>query len=100
MREAGVTRVAGTDAGWRFTVIEGLPLELELMREGGCTAMEAIVAGTGLAVKVIGIDDKIGMLAQGKLADVIVVGGDPLADLARLLDVRMVMQAGRVYTPR
>ncbi|MDA8250553.1 MAG: amidohydrolase family protein [Rhodospirillales bacterium] len=100
MREAGVTWVAGTDAGWRFTVIEGLPLELELMREGGCTAMEAIVAGTGLAAKVIGIDDKLGTLAPGKVADVIVVDGDPLTDLGRLRDVRMVMQAGQVRTQR
>jgi imidazolonepropionase-like amidohydrolase len=99
MREAGVTWVAGTDAGWRFTVIEGLPLEMELMREGGMSAMEAIVAGTGLAAKVIGIDDKVGTLAPGKLADVIVVGGDPLAELSRLSDVRMVMQAGQVRTP-
>lgn len=100
MREAGVTWVAGTDAGWRFTAIEGLPLEMQLMHEGGCTAMEAIVAGTGLAAKVIGIDDKVGTLAPGKLADVVVVAGDPLADLARLSDVRMVVQAGRVYPPR
>ena len=100
MREAGVTWIAGTDAGWRFTAIEGLPLELELMRQGGCTPMEAIVAATGLAAKAIGIDDKIGTFAPGKLADVIVVGGDPLADLARLSDVRMVMQAGRVRTPQ
>jgi imidazolonepropionase-like amidohydrolase len=99
MREAGVTWVAGTDAGWRFTVIEGLPLEMELMREGGMSAMEAIVAGTGLAAKVIGLDDKVGTLAPGKLADIIVVGGDPLAELSRLSDVRMVMQAGRVRTP-
>jgi imidazolonepropionase-like amidohydrolase len=100
MREAGVTWVAGTDAGWRFTAIEGLPMELELMHEGGCTTMEAIVAGTGLAAKAIGIDNQVGTLAPGKLADVLVVGGNPLADLGRLADVRMVMQAGRVRTPR
>ena len=35
MREAGVTWVAGTDAGWRYTTIEGMPLELELMQQGG-----------------------------------------------------------------
>ena len=99
MRKAGVTWVAGTDAGWRFTAIEGLPLELALMHEGGLTAMEAIIAGTGLAAKVIGIDDKVGTLAPGKIADVIVVGGDPLADLGHLADVRMVMQAGRVRKP-
>ncbi|MDE2335231.1 MAG: amidohydrolase family protein [Rhodospirillales bacterium] len=100
MREAGVTWVAGTDAGWRFTAIEGLPLELELMREGGLSAMEAIVAGTGLAARTIGIDDKVGTLKPGRIADVVVVGGDPLADLARLTEVRMVMQAGRVCGSR
>ncbi len=73
MREAGVTWVAGTDAGWRFTTIEGLPLEFELMEQGGFTALEAINAGTGLAARVLGIEDKVGTLKPGMIADVIAV---------------------------
>jgi imidazolonepropionase-like amidohydrolase len=96
MREAGVTWVAGTDAGWRYTAIEGMPLELELMHQAGMPALEAITAGTGLAAKVSGIGDVVGTLRPGMIADVLVVRGDPLDDLSRLGVVRLVMQGGEV----
>jgi imidazolonepropionase-like amidohydrolase len=96
MREAGVTWVAGTDAGWRYTTIEGMPLELELMHQGGMPTLEAITAGTGLAARVLGLDQTLGTLRPGMIADVLVVRGNPLDDLARLGDVRMVMQGGEV----
>lgn len=94
LREAGVTFVAGTDAGWRFTRFDDLPLEMELMRNGGMGAMETIVAATGFAAKVIDIADQTGSLKPGMAADVLVVAGDPLADLVALRNVRMVMQGG------
>jgi len=100
MREAGVTWVAGTDAGWRFTAIEGLPLELELMQQGGLSAIEAIAAATGKAAEVLGIDDRLGTLKPGLVADVIVVAGNPLDDIRRLEDVRLVMQDGNVRVKR
>ena len=96
MRDAGVTWVAGTDAGWRYTEIEGMPLEIELMHRGGMPALEAINAGTGLAAKVLGIADRVGTLQPGMIADVIAVAGYPLDDLARLGDVRLVLQGGEV----
>ncbi len=94
MREAGVTWVAGTDAGWRYTTIEGTPMELDLMQQGGCSAGEAIAATTSLAARVLGIEDKVGTLKQGMVADVIAVAGNPLDDLSRLTDVRLVLQGG------
>ena len=94
MREAGVTWVAGTDAGWRYTTIEGMPLELELMVDGGMSASEAIHAGTGLAARVLGIADEVGTLVPGMLADVLVVKGNPLDRMAALTDVRLVLQGG------
>jgi imidazolonepropionase-like amidohydrolase len=100
MREAGVQWVAGTDAGWRFTTIEGLPFELELMQQGGFSALEAITAATGLAARVLGVEEKLGMLRPGLAADVIVVAGNPLDDLARLADRRLVMQGGKVCLQR
>lgn len=96
MREAGVRFVAGTDAGWRFTPFDGLPFEMQLMHDGGMPNDEAITAGTGFAAQVIGIDDKVGTLKPGLAADVIVVGGDPTADLKALEDLRLVMQDGVV----
>jgi len=100
MREAGVTWIAGTDAGWRFTAIEGLPLELELMQQGGLSGIEAIAAATGRAAEVLGIDDRLGTLKPGLVADVIVVAGNPLDEIRRLEDVRLVMQNGNVRMTR
>lgn len=96
LREAGVKFVAGTDGGWRFTPIDGLPMEMELMRQGGLTAMEAIVAATGFSARVLGVGDKFGTLRAGLAADVVLVAGDPLGDLGLLNDIRLVMQAGAV----
>ncbi len=96
LREAGVTFVAGTDAGWRFTRIDDLPLEVAMMHEAGMSTMEALVAATGKAAQVIGIGAEVGTLAPGLAADVVVVGKDPLDDLAALRDIRFVMQAGKV----
>jgi imidazolonepropionase-like amidohydrolase len=95
LRAAGVTFVAGTDSGWRFTRIDDQPMEIALMHEGGMSPMEAIVASTGLAAKVIGIEDKLGTLTPGLTADVLVVKGDPLDDLGALRNVRLVMQGGK-----
>ncbi len=100
MHEAGVTWVAGTDAGWRYTVIDGLPLELELMHQAGLSTLQAIAAGTGLAARVLGIEDRLGSLRPGMLADVIAVAGNPLDDLSRLSDVRLVLQGGRTVLQR
>ena len=100
LREAGVKFVAGTDAGWRYTPVEGLPMEIELMHQGGLSTMEAIVAATGYGAEVIEIGDEVGALKPGKLADVIAVAGNPLDDLRRLGNVRLVMQRGTVRSSR
>ncbi len=101
MRAAGVQFVPGTDAGWRFTPITGLPEELQLMQRGGMSPLEALTAATGMAAETLGIDDRIGTLRPGRQADVLVVGGNPADDLSRLEDVRLVLQNGelRVGSP-
>ncbi len=96
---AGVRFVAGTDAGWRFTTIDSLPLEMELMQVGGYSAMEVLVSATGRAAEVIGIADRTGTLTPGRLADVIVVDGDPLVNLDVLRDPRLILQAGVRHAP-
>jgi len=75
--EAGVTFVAGTDAGWRFTPFDALPVELELMQRGGMPTLEAISAGTGRAAAVIGVDGQVGTVREGLEADLIALEGDP-----------------------
>jgi imidazolonepropionase-like amidohydrolase len=96
LKEAGVEFVAGTDAGWRLTRFDDLPLELYLMTEGGIPALEVIRAGTGRSAEILGIDDEVGTVRPGLAADLIAVPGDPLADLRKLRDVRLVMQGGEV----
>ncbi len=96
MREAGVTWVAGTDAGWRHTAIEGMATELALMQAGGMTAAEAIRAGTAVAAEVSGIAETVGTLRPGMVADVLVVAGNPLEDVRTLEQVRLVLQAGAI----
>jgi imidazolonepropionase-like amidohydrolase len=96
LHEAGVRIVAGTDAGWRFTPIDGLAVEIELLERAGLSRMQALVAATGNAAATLGVDDKFGTLAPGLAADVLVVGGDPLENLSALRDVRLVLQGGKI----
>ncbi|MBU3261610.1 amidohydrolase family protein [Roseovarius sp. PS-C2] len=93
MTRAGVRFVAGTDAGWRFTPFDALMLELEIMNKGGYATLDAITAATGDAADVIGAED-IGKLRPGRRADVLVVDGDPLADLDCLRDPLLILQDG------
>jgi imidazolonepropionase-like amidohydrolase len=95
LHKAGVRIVAGTDAGWRFTPIDGLAEEIRLLARAGLSNMEAIVAATGTATATLGTEDEFGTLRPGLAADVLVVGGDPLADLSALDDVRVVLQGGK-----
>ena len=96
MRELGVSFVAGTDAGWRFTRFDGLAQELSLMQAGGMTAMEAIKASTSRSAEALGVDQVIGTIQPGLEADIIAVEGDPLRSGSALRKVRFVMRAGDV----
>ncbi|HWG01028.1 MAG TPA: amidohydrolase family protein [Trebonia sp.] len=93
-REAGVNFIAGTDAGWRLTRFDDLPSELYLMTQGGMSALEAIRCGTSYTAEVLGIGDTVGTVKPGYTADIIAVAGDPLGDLRKLRDVRLVLQGG------
>jgi len=95
---AGVKIAMGSDAfGWD----QGENLyELELMVGLGFTPMQAIVAGTTSAAKLLGAEDKIGSVTPGKLADILLVDGDPLADIRILQDksrIQLIMKDGAVY---
>jgi imidazolonepropionase-like amidohydrolase len=59
--------------------------------------MHAIVAATSLNAEILGWQDRIGVLAAGKLADVIAVGGNPVADIGALANVVFVMKGGSVH---
>lgn len=86
----------GTDAG---VIPHGTNArEFGLMVEwGGLTPMAALNAGTMNAAKLLGWDAKVGSLAPGKLADIVAVPGNPLADIHVTERVSFVMKGGVVY---
>jgi imidazolonepropionase-like amidohydrolase len=78
---AGIKIALGTDAGLgpnHGTNLQELGL---LVRFGGLTPMQAIVAGTRTSAELCGLQDELGTIEAGKIADVVVVRGDPLADI-------------------
>ena len=84
--EAGVKVVLGTDAF--IADMHGTnATELQLMmEEGGLSAMEAIVAGTSAAADCCLLGEQVGTLEAGKIADILIVDGDPLDDIAVMQD--------------
>ena len=92
---AGVTVVAGNDAGLPYTGFGCLWQELDAMISGGMTAMQAITAAARAAARTMGMEDRIGSIQPGKQADLIVVDGDPTTDITALSRVQLVMLAGR-----
>lgn len=69
--------------------------ELELLVEAGMTPLQAITAGTFEQARFFRIADRLGSIAPGKTADLILVGGDPSKNIAAMRDVRRVMLNGR-----
>jgi imidazolonepropionase-like amidohydrolase len=92
---AGVPIVFGTDSG--VSAHGDNAREFSLMVAGGMPPMEAIQSATSVAARFLGIDDEVGTLEAGKLADIIAVSGDPVADVTVLEDVRFVMKEGVIY---
>jgi imidazolonepropionase-like amidohydrolase len=96
--EAGVNIAMGTDAG---ACDHGDNIrELELMVQNGMTPMQSIVASTLNSAKLLRVDKKLGSLEEGKLADVLVVDGDPLADIRILQDktkLVAILKDGEIY---
>jgi len=87
----------GNDYGGVPNVEAGMPLaEMELLRAAGLSPLEVIVASTYHAAQVCGKGDELGSLEAGKLADIIIVDGDPLADLTAMARVIAVIKGGEV----
>jgi imidazolonepropionase-like amidohydrolase len=96
MQRAGVRLIAGTDAGIGPSKRHGvLPYGVADLVDCGMSASEALTAATTDAARACGLEGRTGRLAAGLDADLLVVGGDPTADIAALLDVRLVVRRGR-----
>ncbi|MFQ5649729.1 MAG: amidohydrolase family protein [bacterium] len=92
---AGVKIAFGTDSG--VSPHGENAREFQYMVEGGMPAMAAIQSATRVAAELLGIEDELGTLEAGKLADIIAVDGDPLREIAVMQRVVFVMKDGRVY---
>ena len=93
--EAGVRVAGGTDAGTPFNHHGSNLVEIQFMARHGMSPVEAITAMTGTAAEAIGLDDA-GVIAPGYHADLVVVDGDPTADIAALDDIETVVKGGEV----
>lgn len=98
LKNAGVKMAVGTDA-----VLEYMSLypwiyfeEVERFVELGCTPMEAIVAATRTGAEVCDAADKLGTVEKGKIADILVLGADPLADIRALRRCEIIIQEGKI----
>jgi imidazolonepropionase-like amidohydrolase len=74
----------------------GIPRELGLMVDAGLTPMQALMAATRNPAVFLGKGDTMGTLERGKVADLLIVGGDPLADISVMRRVEVVVKDGRV----
>jgi imidazolonepropionase-like amidohydrolase len=75
----------------------GAHWELWMFVQGGMTPLEALKAGTWNGAKYLGLDSEIGSLEPGKLADLIVVDGNPVADIRQSEKVLYTVVNGRLY---
>ncbi len=73
--------------------------EMELMQAAGMTAAAVAVAATAGNAHIFGIDDKVGSIKPGLLADLIAVAGDPTRDIVAVRSVKLVMKDGRIVAP-
>jgi enamidase len=98
---AGGTLVAGTDPTGGGGVIPGYSnqRELELLVEGGFTPIEAIRIGTLNGATYLGRDARVGSIAAGKQADLVVIDGDPSKTIADVRKVETVFKQGVGYDP-
>ena len=97
MRERGVRFVSGLDSGMNEVHFDDFAWIPQLMVEQvGMSPMEAIVCATSTSAECLEILDETGTLESGKRADVVIVRGDPTADIKVLHDVDTVIKAGQV----
>ena len=98
LHDGGVKIAAGTDAG-NIGTLHGSAIhrEFELMSEAGLKPMEILVAATATAAQVFSKSPEQGTIAAGKLADLVVLDADPLADIRNARKITYVVKGGHLF---
>lgn len=97
---AGVTIAAGSDAG-NIGTLHGPALhrELELMVEAGLTPHQVLTAATRGGAEAMGRSADLGTVEEGKLADLVILDADPLADIRNTRAIHRVLKGGKLFDP-
>jgi len=96
--DAGAVMGMGTDSGTPMNFhTEALWRELKAHVDLGMTPMEAIVAATRVNARILGLADDLGTIEPGKIADIVVLRGDPRFSITALDDPELVVKDGKVY---
>jgi len=97
MHAAGAKLVVSSDTGSTATRIDELALLMEFLVSGvQLPAADVLHGVTGLAAEALGMSDRLGTLEPGKLADLVVIDGDPLADIRAMQHIHSVVKDGQV----
>jgi imidazolonepropionase-like amidohydrolase len=98
--EAGIPVVMGTDAG-NIGALHGPSVlrEMEIMVQAGLTPLQVLRSATVNGAKAMGLERDLGIVAPGRLADLVILEADPLADVANLGRVSRVIKDGRAFSP-
>ena len=91
-KKAGVRIAVGTDPGHGETIAD----ECITLHKAGLTPMEVLVSATRVGAEVVHMQDQLGTLEVGKIADVIALEENPLEDMKALRNIQLVMKAGKI----
>jgi imidazolonepropionase-like amidohydrolase len=95
--DMGIPIAAGTDSISKFG---DYAIGLKLLHRAGLSPMDVIKSATSVAAKSIGMENKVGIVKAGMLADLVYVDGDPLTDISALDQVAAVVLNGRLVVDR
>jgi len=98
--DAGIPVVMGTDAG-NIGTLHGPSVfrEMEIMTQAGLTPLQVLRSATSNGAKAMGMERETGTLSPGKLADLVILDADPLADVMNLSRIHRVIKDGKLFAP-